>query len=316
MALDLRLVANRIASTDDADILLVNGAIEEHFDKFLWSALSSRKRKLSSLYLILVTSGGSANAAFRAARHVQGMYGQFRAVVPGWCKSAGTLVCVGATEIIMADLGELGPLDVQLMKPDDLGGRLSGLTLDSALRSLQTLTFNYFETFFTETIRKSNGQITTKTSADIASALTIGVMQPIFAQVDPVRLGEDYRSTSIAKEYAARLDLKYKNLVVDQDWRAIDLLVGGYPSHDFVIDRQEAQALFRRVRPLEGDLSELVTILGEVAVYPRAVARGEPPLVEFLNDEVPIAIAPAAPSPPRGKRGPGARGAAGRKGSG
>lgn len=113
------------------------------------------------------------------------------------------------------------------MKPDDLGGRLSGLTLDSALRSLQTLTFNYFETFFTETIRKSNGQITTKTAADIASALTIGVMQPIFSQVDPVRLGEDYRSTSIAKEYAARLDLKNKNLVADQDWRAIDLLVGG-----------------------------------------------------------------------------------------
>lgn len=110
MATDLRFVANKIASADDADVLLVNGAIEEHFDKFLWTALSGRKRKHSSIYLILVTGGGSANAAFRASRHVQGMYGKFQAVVPGWCKSAGTLVCVGANEIIMAERGSWGPL--------------------------------------------------------------------------------------------------------------------------------------------------------------------------------------------------------------
>lgn len=297
MPSDIQVVANRLASATDADILLINGSIEFDFDKHVWAALSIRKYKRANVYLILVTGGGSANAAFRASRFLQDNYNNFRAVVSGWCKSAGTLVCIGAHEIVMTDMGELGPLDVQLEKPDDLGARLSGLALNSAFRSLQALSFKYFETFLLETINKSGGRITTRTAADIASAVTVGVMQPIFGQVDPVRLGEDYRSTRVAEEYAARLNLKSQNLISDQDWRASEALVRGYPSHDFVIDRVEAETLFRRVARADGDMAILITMLGDTAIYPRPMARGASPIVEYLNEEVPHATATVSAAP-------------------
>ena len=63
--------------------------------------------------LILVTTGGDANAAFRIARCLQQKYAEFNLFTPGWCKSAGTLIASGAHKIYMGDLGELG-LSTQL----------------------------------------------------------------------------------------------------------------------------------------------------------------------------------------------------------
>ena len=40
--------------------------------------------------------------------------------IPRRCKSAGTLLLIGATSLIISDRGELGPLDVQLSKPDEI----------------------------------------------------------------------------------------------------------------------------------------------------------------------------------------------------
>ena len=37
----------------------------------------------------------------------------------------------------------------------------------------------------------SVGQITLKTALETATALTTGTFQPLFAQIDPIRLGED-----------------------------------------------------------------------------------------------------------------------------
>jgi hypothetical protein len=36
--------------------------------------------------------------------------------------------------------------------------------------------------------------------------MTVGLLAPIFEQMEPLKIGEDYRSTRIAEEYALRLD--------------------------------------------------------------------------------------------------------------
>ena len=43
------------------------------------------------------------------------------------CKSAGTILALGADVIIMSQYAELGPIDVQLQKEDEVGESTSGL---------------------------------------------------------------------------------------------------------------------------------------------------------------------------------------------
>lgn len=173
------------------------------------------------------------------------------------CASAGTLMAIGANEIVMPDSAELGPLDVQLSKPDDLVARISGLTPTKALASLREEAFTCFESVFLEIQRKSRYRITLRTAADISVRLTSGLYEHLLSQIDPFRVAEIQRDNAIAMEYGRRLNRR-NNLKP----KALERLVGGYPAHQFVIDRQEAaDTLFERVREPVGyeiALSELL----------------------------------------------------------
>ena len=279
-----KVLADEIASSVKADVLVINGGIESPLDHDLIKLVVGRKRHPSVL-LILTTEGGSADAGFRIARCLQSCYSRFVVVVPGWCKSAGTLIAVGAHELVIGDLGELGPLDVQLTRPDELGARASGLTINSSFRSLQSVAFTMFETFMLEVINKSGGVITTKTAAELSANLATGMLAPIFGQMDPMKIGEDFRSTRIAEEYSGRLDAHAQNLVADSNIQAINSLVRGYPSHGFVIDRTEAMELFKNVRPIEGKMKDLIDLLGATVVAPRSSSRSQATIMMFLNNE-------------------------------
>jgi hypothetical protein len=279
----LREASSTAASALDADILYFNGSLDGGIDNEFIKLVCARRRR-GNVALIITTEGGNADCAFRIARCLQASYKNFTAVVPGYCKSAGTLVCTGASELVIGDMGELGPLDVQLAKPDELGLQSSGLTIDSSFRSLQAAAFQMFEGFLLDTLGKSAGRITTKTAAELSVSLTVGLFSPIFEQMEPLKIGEDYRSTRIAEEYAMRLSGISQNLKDPQE--TIEALVRGYPSHGFVIDRTEASALFRRVSELGSSLLTVVNALGPSAVIPRSVYRSQPPIVRFLNEEV------------------------------
>lgn len=281
----LQAAIAKIEKDSDADVLFINSPMDRGVDATVIRRVCARKRR-KNLFLILTTIGGSADCAFRIGRCLQECYETFTAVVPGWCKSAGTLVCIGAYDLVIGDLGELGPLDVQLAKPDELALIASGLNIDSAFRSLQTVAFQMFESFLLDTLNKSRGRITTKTASEIAANMTVGLLSPVFQQMDPHKVGEDFRSTLIAEQYALRLDAHAgaQNLIHDEETDAVDALVRGYPSHGFVIDRTEAQLLFHRVSPLEGPLAEAAEALGD-AIMPLSSPRQQP-IVQYLNKGV------------------------------
>jgi len=152
-------------------------------------------------------------------------------------------------ELIMSDEAELGPLDVQLMKTDEVFEWTSGLTPVQALTSLRTETFKTFEHYFLDLRLRSGMQISTKMATTIATRMSIGLFRCIYAQLDPMRLGEYQRAMLIGHYYGARL--VRANLTES----ALEQLIAGYPSHDFVIDRIEAADLFNKVRePNEKEL--------------------------------------------------------------
>jgi hypothetical protein len=91
----------------------------------------------------------------------------------------------------------------------------------------------------------------------------VGLFSPVYAQIDPVKLGEIQRAIAIAQAYGIRLNNAYDRNLLEG---GLEHLIVGYPSHGFVIDRKEAKALFRRVRHPE----QAENLLGEFlcASYP------------------------------------------------
>ncbi|MFN3709487.1 MAG: SDH family Clp fold serine proteinase [Alishewanella aestuarii] len=231
----------------DRDVYIYFGYIARSGYKELTKIVSAKNDKNDRAILVLVTVGGDPDAGYRIGRALGHYYpAGIDVFVPDICKSAGTLVCIAAQNLIIGDRGELGPLDIQLRKPDEIFENGSGLDIIQSLSALRSANLVAFNEYMVD-IRLKAG-LSTKIAADIATKLADGLIAPIAGQVDPIRWGEHQRAIYIAHSYGKRLNEKFKNLKSD----ALDSLVSAYPNHGFVIDRKEASTLFNRVRAPDG----------------------------------------------------------------
>jgi hypothetical protein len=243
----------------DADIILYAGAIDRGGASQIIDICASSAHP--KCLLVLTTAGGDVHAAFLIARALQRTYREgLHIFINGPCKSAGTLIALAATGLVMGDRGELGPLDVQLEEPDEIGALQSGLVTTQALASLKEESFDVFETNFLKLRTRSGLQITTKTAAEIASALAVGLFSGIYAQIDPLRLGVADRSMRLAYHYGERLIGNNQN-VKTETWQE---LITNYPSHSCVIDRLEAVKFFEQVKVPSNELDQLAGLLGNL----------------------------------------------------
>jgi len=239
-------------AAETLDVITYSGEINSSGYESVCQALA-QKRSQKAL-LVLATPGGDPHAGFRIARALQHGFETFDLLVPRYCKSAGTLIAIGASTLWMDDSSELGPLDVQVKKGDELLGRNSGLDIFQAVNYLQAQSMSAFRNYLLELA--SDG-LSTRIASEIASGLTSSLFQPIIAQIDPLKLAEMQRATEIAYEYGTRLNGKSGNMRAT----GIQRLVSGYPSHGFVIDRKEARGIFINVKRPTGFMSELSTAL-------------------------------------------------------
>lgn len=272
------IFANQIANETNSDILFYNGEIGRNWDQTVIDLCRGRKRR-NSVLLFMITLGGDADAGFRIARALQSYYERFTIVISGICKSAGTLIAIGSHEIAFGESGELGPLDVQLAKKDELLQSSSGLNIDDALESLQNKTLDCLEHYFVTLNIKSNGRITTKTATQIARDLVSGLYGKIFEQIDPLLVGETSRAMKVAIHYGNLLNEASNNLKPE----SLDKLAKRYPSHSFVIDRKEAESLFENVRKMTDNETRLTEALGEWGLRP---GKNSTPMAFFLSDEI------------------------------
>ena len=249
----------------------------------LIDACMKRRRRKNAL-MMLVTRGGDADAAYRIGRCLQSKYERFFLYVSGLCKSAGTIIATGAHELIMSDHGELGPIDVQLGKKDELWEQQSGLTVVDTLMSLQERAFATFENFLLKLKSRSGDSVTLRTATQVAGNLTTGLLAPIYRQVDPMHIGESAREMAIASYYGVRLLEAGKNISRD----SLEFITSEYPSHGFVIDRQEASQLFHLVREPSEKEEHLAEVMGAAARLPTDFTQNSEPLFQFLSEELPM----------------------------
>ncbi|MBI1650402.1 SDH family Clp fold serine proteinase [Hyphomicrobium sulfonivorans] len=258
-----------LADRLNADVYFYNGSMAHHRDyecaEIIFSSIGHKKA-----VLVLVTMGGSPDVAYKIGRYFQDKYEDFSVLVPGKCKSAGTLIAIAANEVVFMPYGELGPLDIQLTKVDRFDSMQSGLVIKESLDTLEKRALDKFFEIVNEYMRANNGLLSFASATHAAAEFVTKLYGPIFGNIDPEEIGARARSMKIATDYGMRLDLKWKNLKVN----ALKSLSDDYPSHSFVIDHREADKLFNRVRLARKDERALVAELGKLARFeiPRVAA--------------------------------------------
>ena len=242
------------------DFLLISASISRQLHHDL-AILLAAGRKHDECTIFLTTRGGDPDSGFRIARCLQQHYTRIRLVIPSHCKSAGTLIAIGAHELAIGDLGELGPLDIQVRKSSELEERSSGLDIIQALEAAETHTREAFLKTLMDI--RHGGRLSTKLAGEFAASLAAGIAAPLYGQIDPNRLGEMQRAMRIAYEYGQRLN-RSSHALHDG---ALHNLIAAYPSHSFVIDRKEAGELFKNVKVPSVEEAEIChilwTLLGE-----------------------------------------------------
>lgn len=159
--------------------------------------------------LFVISAGGSIEPAYQISKICKSFAsGQFIVVVTRHAKSAATMVAIGADEIHMGPLGQLGPIDPQI-------GGLPALGVSQALRTIGSVAQRYpgSAEMFAKYLR-----------------MTLTVEQ----------IGYCDRISESAVQYAQRL-LSTKPNLVSVASRIAKELVYEYKDQGFVIDLDEAK---------------------------------------------------------------------------
>jgi ribosomal protein S17E len=148
------------------------------------------------------------------------------------------------------------------------------LDVSQALAFLSETAFDFFTSHFVG--MGPARRINTQTASDIAKTLTLGIIEPIAKQIDPLLLGRVDCSMKIAEAYSERLKPSFKD---------IKKLVEGYPSHEFVIDFEEAKTIFESVREPTTKESRLEHVMRIAEWIP---SPAHPAAVLRLSEEVEV----------------------------
>ena len=285
-------------TTNTPDVFLYNGSLDRIFDlEFI--EFVSKEQQAQELLFLLVTRGGTPDAAYKIGRYLQSRYEHLKIYIPGLCKSAGTLLAIAGEELIFSPYGELGPLDVQMTKTDNIARLDSGLNISEAFGALEGRANATFHTLIKDIVEASSGIISFPTASHSASEILSSLYGPIFAKIDPEEVGSRARAMRIGEDYGKRLNNKFNNLKQD----SLDTLSQTYSSHEFVIDMQEAQLLFERVREANEIEKALVDKHGYVCrlPQPQEIERKQGPFHQNLTEEYEKLVAKEARNGTAGK---------------
>jgi hypothetical protein len=216
------------------------------------NAIFARKSDLKNidrLEVLMHSGGGHAEYAYQIARLFRRRCKEFNILVPLYAKSAATLMCLAADNIVMGERSELGPLDVQITDLVEKGLRtFSPIDEFKSMEYLKEYAISILDYYASALVERSGMSL--KEAFHEAMPAVTNMMAPLYQKVDPSKIGSYRQSLAIGQEYAKRLldlrgSLHSEKIAEDLVWK--------YPSHDFVIDRLEAKNLGLPVTNLSED---------------------------------------------------------------
>ncbi len=234
------------ASVRDRSAAIYFLAHDEPIDASNVRELADRisERRFDELDLVIHSSGGDVHAAYQLACFLRRRVRKLIACVPRYARSAATLVCLCADQIVLDDLAALGPLDTQVYEGLTDGGRPDYRSALNEFKSLERL-----RDFSMETLRAAAEVLYDRNvghTDDIlrhALSFVSTVSGPLLAKIEAHKLGDYSQTLAIGENYGGRLLRRFHPIAKDRIADTITQLVHGYPSHQYVIDCQELRAL-------------------------------------------------------------------------
>ena len=202
----------------------------------LYDQLSSIGRQ-EALDLFLFTRGGDTEAPWRIVTLMREFCNRFAVLVPYRAYSAGTLLAMGADEIVMTPTGVLSPIDPSRTHP--LLPRREGAA-ESEPISVQDM--RHAMTFIRATAKPSDlATYTPEAMAQIVTAL--------FGKIHPLAIGAIEQSYALAKLIGTRClstHMTNPDEIVNIEG-IVNKLCDDYKSHAYPICRNEARDIGLKV---------------------------------------------------------------------
>jgi hypothetical protein len=175
--------------------------------------------------LVLNTEGGQVAAAYKIARLLREFGKEYRVLIPQKARSAGTLLALGASHIVMNPLSELSPIDANFAPSSSNSSEMTPPRISTEdIRAFRKMAKEWFS------IKDSQQGL----------ALFSLLSQRIF----PATLGAFYSADQYLKKIGVELlaqqrprwSGKRRNKIIER-------LISEWPIHTHSIDRQQAKDL-------------------------------------------------------------------------
>lgn len=188
----------------------------EHLDKI------GDTEKIS---LLLYTNGGNTLTAWSLVNLIRSFCKKFEVIIPSNCFSSGTLISLGADNIVMTKQAMLGPIDPSVNGPLNPG--IPGIN-DPNIKV--PVSVEYVNAYLE--MAKNDFGITDQDN------LT-QIMLNLSEKIHPLTLGQVYKSKSQIQMLAKKL-LSWQKFTPEKEEIIIKFLCSDSGSHDYSIRRKEA----------------------------------------------------------------------------
>jgi len=191
----------------------------DHLDKL------TGKRRVAKITLFLYTRGGQTIAAWSIANLIRQFCKEFEVIIPAKAHSAGTIICLGASNIVMTKQSTLSPIDPNFNSPlnPSVPGQPPQNTYPVSVEAINS----YFEL--------AKEQLKIRESSNVTKLL-----MSLSEKIHPLVLGEIYRVRNQIRMLATRLlsqQIKDKKNIK----KIVSFLAAESGSHDYTINRREAK---------------------------------------------------------------------------
>jgi len=246
-----------------------------------------RNKKITELDVVLHTPGGHIESAYKIVKLLRKHADKVNIVVPAYAKSAGTLICLSGETLVLTTVSELGPLDVQLREHQegDVDTYKSALNGYKALGQIQAHAVENMDAAVALILHRTreNGMML-KDVIRLAIEFSGSTSGCLYSQLHPKTIAENARALDVGKQYGMRILERYMGWSKEKANPVVHQLVYEYPSHEFVIDREELSELGFDVESPMGDLETILENLGVILLKKEIPSNAqEIKLFDFTN---------------------------------
>lgn len=206
--------------------------------------------KTPKIDLFLHSYGGAVDTPYKVVMLIREFCDQFSVIVPFSAKSAASMIVLGADEVVMGPISELGPIDPLVKHPNYKDFWIPVQAVKCCFEYIEELIDN-----------SSNPEI-----SEI-------IINSILNKLDPWLIGDYEKALKASKQYAESLLSRYmlKNNK-DKVRTVTQTITNGYFSHGYPIGRQEAKELGLTVTEAVGELWD---VIWELYLVYQAMFSGE-----------------------------------------